>query len=31
MAGELHRQKAADKNVSWHELVLNDDWSEPEL
>lgn len=31
MAGELHRQKAADKNISWHELVLNDDWSEPEL
>lgn len=31
MLGELHRQKAADKNVSWHELVLNDDWSEQEL
>lgn len=31
MVGELHRQKAADKNVSWHELVLNDDWSEHEL
>lgn len=31
MVGELHRQKAADKSVSWHELVLNDDWSEQEL
>lgn len=31
MVGELHRQKAADKSVSWHELVLNDDWSEHEL
>lgn len=31
MAGELHRQKAADKNINWHELVLNDDWSEQEL
>ena len=30
MVGELHRQKAADKNVSWRELVLNDDWSEDE-
>lgn len=31
MVGEMHRQKAADKNVKWHELVLNDDWSETEL
>ena len=31
MVGELHRQKAADKSVSWRELVLNDDWSEHEL
>ena len=31
MVGELHRQKAADKSVSWRELVLNDDWSEGEL
>jgi hypothetical protein len=31
MAGELHRQKAADKNINWHEIVLNDDWSEQEL
>lgn len=31
MVGELHRQKAADKSVSWRELKLNDDWSEHEL
>lgn len=31
MVGELHRQKAADSNISWHELTLNDDWSETEL
>lgn len=30
MVGELHRQKAADSNVRWHELYLNDDWSETE-
>lgn len=31
MVGELHRQKATDKSVHWHELVLNDDWSEDEV
>ena len=31
MVGELHRQKAVDKSVSWRELKLNDDWSETEI
>ena len=31
MVGELHRQRAADKNVHWAQLELHDDWSETEL
>ena len=31
MVGELHRQKAADKSISWKQLELQDDWSETEL
>ena len=31
MVGELHRQKAGDKSISWKQLELQDDWSETEL
>ena len=31
LVGELHRQRAADKNVHWAQLELHDDWSETEL
>lgn len=30
MVGELHRQRAVDKNVRWAELELRTDWSEAE-
>lgn len=31
MVGELHRQKASDKNINWKQLQLQDDWSETEI
>lgn len=31
MVGELHRQKATNKSISWYELKLQDDWCETEL
>lgn len=31
LVGELHRQKASDKSISWKQLELLDDWSEKEL
>ena len=31
MVGELHRQKASDKNIQWKQLELQDDWSETEI
>lgn len=30
MSGELHRQKAADKSISWRPLTQHEDWSETE-
>lgn len=31
MVGELHRQKAVGKDISWKQLELQDDWSETEM
>ena len=30
MSGELHRQKAADKSITWRRLTQHEDWSETE-
>ncbi|MDO5132556.1 MAG: hypothetical protein Q4D81_06205 [Eubacteriales bacterium] len=30
MVGELHRQKAVDKSISWKTLTLGEDWNETE-